>query len=221
MRYKPILLLTIVLLLTACSNEEQFVYEFPVGRVDMEKVLEEQKLNWFIKEISVSEEAQKNIITLTNSENIIFAIGFKGDEGRKVLSVTWVLPKEFNTDKINEFYNKELPELFELVGIFYGNKREMDKGLSEFLNYYLDNESNYENGVYWTKRMGEHHIKAEIKPYKPNEDYRNRLGLLLVMPDESYENYLRFRNESWKEIDETNLGIEIKESTVSEISEIK
>lgn len=222
MRYKSILLaLVLFLLLTACSNEEKYEYEFPVSRIDMEKVLEEQKLNWSIKEISVSEEAQKNIITLTNNDNIIFALGFKVDEGRKVLNITWLLPKEFTPDKINEFYNKELPELFDLVGIFYGNKKEMDKGLSEFLNYYLDNESNYEDGVYWTKRIGEHHLKGEIKTYGPYNDDLNRLGLLLVMPDESYENYLRVRNESWKEIDETNLEIEMKESTVSEMSEIK
>lgn len=221
MRHKSILLvLVLILLLAACSYEEQYEYEFPVSRADMEKVLEEQKLNWSIKEISVSEEAQKNIITLTNNDHIIFALGFKGDEGRKVLNITWLLPKEFTTDKINEFYNKELPELFDLVGIFYGNKIELDKGLSEFLNYYLDNESNYENGVYWTKRMGEHHLKAEVKAFGPyNEDVK-RVGLLLVMPDESYENYLRFRNENLKKIDGAEIGIKISECTVSEMSKI-
>lgn len=211
------ILVIFILIFTACGYEEQFKYEFPISRVDMEKVLDKQNLNWFIKEIGVFEEAQKNIITLTNDDNIIFAIGFQDDEGRNVLDITWFLPKEITTDKFNEFYNKELPELFELVGIFYGSKREMDKGLNEFLNYYLNNESNYKNGVYWTKRIGNDHLKLVIRPDKPYNDDINRVGQLLVLPHESYEHFLRLRNENLKNINGTDSGIKLSECTISEM----
>lgn len=42
------MLVIFILVFTACGYEEQFKYEFSVSRVDMEKVLDEQNLNWFI-----------------------------------------------------------------------------------------------------------------------------------------------------------------------------
>lgn len=210
---KSFVLLFIVFLLffTACHNGEQ--YEFSISRNDMEKVLAEQKLNWFIKEIAAYDELQKNIITLTNEDNVIFAISSLIDYDRKVLNYTWVLPSEYTSEEINEFYHKELPELFELVGIFYGNKGNTDKSLNEFLNYYLKNEFNYENGVYWTKRIGEDHLKIEIKQFSLSDYNKNRAGMLLLMPEKSYEHYLKIKRENLKGVD----SIELNEITVSEI----
>jgi hypothetical protein len=207
-----IILLSIVLImfLTACSNNEE-QYEFPISRLDLEKELEEQGLNWFIKEINSVNEKQ-NLIALTNDDNTMFSIGTILDEDRKVLSMTWFLPSNITEDKFNLFYNNELPELFKLVGIFYGNKKEMDKGLNELLNYFHE-EPNYENGIYWTKRIGRHHFKAKITPFKSINNYVHRIGTLLVMNGKSYENNMRIIYEARKK----DNSIEINKSTVSEI----
>lgn len=207
-----------MLFFTACSKEKQYEYEFLVGREDMERVLKEQKLNWFVKEVGEFEEAQKNIITLTNDDNIDIAVGFKSDEGRKVLDIVWLLPRGITTEKYNEFYHNELPELLELVGIFYGNKREIDKGLDEFLDYYLNVESNYENGVFWTKRMNENHLEIKVHQYAFGEnDDKNRVGTLLVIPHESYEISLRLSNENLKSIKDYDSSMVFNKCTISEL----
>jgi len=206
----------LILLCTACSSQEQ-QYQFPIKTEEMEKVLAEQELDWFIKEVGVVDDSQ-NIITLTNDDKIIFGIGSKVDEGRNVLNMTWFLPTELTEDKFNQFYNDELSHLFELVGIFYGNSREINKGLDEFLKYYYTNEDNYDKGVYWTKRINDDHLKIEIKPWQNSPDNRNRLGTLIIMPGKSYEYYLKLLNKGWKNAAEID-SIEISESTVEEILE--
>ncbi len=202
--------IVLIILLTACdSNTEQ--YEFPVSKTDMENVLSVQELNWHIKEINEVDEEQ-NIITLTNEDNIIFGIGSMLEEDRKILNMSWALPGSITAEKFDDFYNIELPELLELVGIFYGNKREMDRSLNELLKYYLT-ESNYENRLSWAKRMGEDHLSVRIGPFSPANDNRNRVGSLLVMNNISYENYMRIINENQK----NNGSAEINECTVSEL----
>jgi len=208
----------LILLCTACSNQEQ-QYSFPINTEDMEKVLAEQELDWFIKEVGVTDDSQ-NIITLTNYDNIILGVGSKVDEGRNVLNMTWFLPTDITADKFNQFYNNELSHIFELVGIFYGNSREIDKGLDEFLDYYNKNEENYDKGMYWTKRIKDDHLKIEIKPWQDSTDNRNRLGTLIIMPGKSYENYLKLLNVGWKNSAGID-SIEISESTVAEILEIE
>lgn len=219
MRNSSVLYTIILMLLcTACSSQEQ-QYQFPIETEDMEKVLAEQELDWFIKEVGAVDESQ-NIITLTNDDNIIFGIGSKVDEGRKVLNMTWFLPEDLPADKFNQFYHDELSHLFDLVGIFYGNSREIDKGLNEFLKYYYKNEENYDRGVYWAKRIKDDHLKIEIKPWQNSLENKNRLGMLIIMPDKSYEYYLKLLHESVKNSAEMN-SIEINQSTVAEIFEIE
>lgn len=204
----------LMLLCTACSNQEQ-QYQFPIKTEDMENVLSEQELDWSVKEVGTVDEYQ-NIITLTNEDKIIFGIGSKVDEGRKVLNMTWFLPSELTADKFNQFYHDDLPHLFDLVGIFYGNSREIDKSLNEFLKYCYKDEENYNSGVYWTKRIKDDHLKIEIKPWQNSPDDRNRLGTLIIMPDKSYEKYLKLKYESMKSTAETD-SIKISECTVAEL----
>lgn len=203
----------LMLLCTACSSQEQ-QYQFPIKTEDMETVLNEQELDWSVKEVGTVDEYQ-NIITLTNEDEIIFGIGSKVDEGRKVLNMTWFLPAELTAEKFDQFYHDGLPRLFDLVGIFYGNSKEIDKSLNEFLDYY-NKEENYNSGVYWTKRIKDDHLKIEIKPWQNSSDDRDRLGTLIIMSDKSYENYLKLKYENMKNTAETG-SIQLSEGTVAEI----
>jgi len=204
----------LILLITACSSSEQ-QYQFPISKEDMEDVLSEQDLDWFIKDFNVVDDS-RNIITLTNDDNITFGIDSQVRDNKNVLNMTCFLPGKLTSDKYNEFYHNELPEIFELVGIFYGNKRETDKALNELLDYYLNNEKNYANGVYWSKRVGDDHLIVKIKPML---DYnKNQIVTLLIMPDESYESYLKSLNEVWKKAAESD-NIKIFNSTVAEMKE--
>jgi len=98
-----------------------------------------------------------------------------------------------------------------LPGIFYGNKRGLDKALDEMLSYYLD-ESNFKNGIYWDKRVGNDHIKTQISSGKN----RNLFISMLIIPNEEYEYYLRASDNAWKEAASSE-NIKIIKSTVSEL----
>jgi len=209
-----LLFIVLAMFVTACSNNVE-QYEFPISRLDIEKELGEQGLKWSIKKISAVNE-KRNLITLTNDDNTIFSIGTMFDENGKIINMTWFFPNNITEEKFNSFYNNELPELFKLVGIFYGNKKEVDKGLNELLNYYHD-EPNYENGIYWTRRIGSNHFKAKITPFKPINNNEYRVGTLSVLNGKSYENNMRIILKARKEIN----SIEINECTVSKITKFE
>lgn len=205
-----------ILFFASCKNEQVY-YEFPISEPNIEKVLNENQLKWFVKEINEVSEYQ-SIITLTNDDKAIVGINSRADEGRKILSLAWALPSNITDIGIEKFYNKDLPELFNLVGIFYGNKENMDNGLEEFVSYYLNDESHYSNGVFWVKRIGDDHLRGEIKTGIFRDD-RSRSGGLLVMSNSSHESYLKAICDMWLENGESN-SIEINKSTVADILKI-
>lgn len=190
-------------------------YQFPVTAEDIEKVLAEQKISWYIKEHSVVDDS-RDIFTLTNDDNITFGIDSQIRDNNKVLSMVWYLPGSLDADKVNDFYRNELQKHFEVAGIFYGNKREIDKTLNELLDYYLDNEENYKEGLYWSKRAGNDHIRAKISPVLGSS--KNHTISLMIMPDESYEDYLRVSDEFWK-VTAKEENIKVINSTVVNMKE--
>ncbi|WP_326908858.1 hypothetical protein [Sedimentibacter sp. MB31-C6] len=183
-------------------------YQFPLTVEDIEKVLTEQKLDWYIKEHNGDDT--RDIFTLTNDDNITFGINSYIRENKKVLNLSWYLPSNLTADEVENFYYNELSRNFKLPGIIYGNKKKMDKALSKLLDYYL-NEENYENGLYWNKRVGDDHLRVSIN----NE---NRIVSLQIIPNELYEDYLRALNDSWKRTAEVD-NIKIFNSTVADMKE--
>lgn len=183
-------------------------YQFPLTSDDIENVLTEQKLDWYIKEHNGDDT--RDIFTLTNDYNITFGIDSYIRENKKVLNLTWYLPSNLTADEVDNFYYYELSRNFKLAGIFYGNKKGLDKALNKLLDYYL-NEENYENGLYWNKRVGNDHLKVLIN----NE---NRVVSLQIIPNELYEDYLRTLNESWKRTSEVD-NKKIFNSTVADMKE--
>lgn len=190
-------------------------YQFPVKTEDIEKVLAEQKIDWYIRDHSVVDDS-RDIFTLTNDDKITFGIDSQIRDNNKVLSMAWHLPSSLASDKVNDFYHNELSKHFKIAGIFYGNKRGIDKALNELLDYYLNNEENYENGLYWNKRTGNDHINAKISPM--SDSGMGQTISLLVMPDESYEDYLRVSDEFWKSAAKEE-NIKIINSTVANMKE--
>jgi hypothetical protein len=184
-------------------------YQFPLTSEDIEKVLIEQKMDWYIKQHSNVDDT-RDIFTLTNDDNITFGISSYVRENKKVLNLSWHLPSNLTADEVDNFYYNELSRNFKLAGIFYGNKKELDKALNELLDYYLD-EENYENGLYWIKRVGNDHLRLSINNEK-------RIVSLQILPNELYEDYLKGLNESWKRTAEVD-NIKIFYSKVADMNE--
>jgi hypothetical protein len=187
-------------------------YQFPLQTEDIENVLAEQNIDWYITDKGVVDES-RIIYTLKNDENITMGIDAWIKDNHKVFSMSWFLPSNLTTDQVKDFFSNELSKHLKLSGIFYGNKRGLEKALNEVLSYYLD-ENNYENGVYWNERVGNDHLKIQIS----SGNNQNHVISLLIIPDEEYENYLKTSDNAWKEAASSE-NIEIIESTVAEINE--
>ena len=214
--FAAVIVIVVSIVITLGTNQKLVQqYQFPIKTEDIEKVLAEQKIDWYIKDHNVV-DGSRDIFTLTNDDNITFGIDSQVRDNNKVLSMTWFLPNNLTSDEVNNFYHNELSKHFKLAGIFYGNKRGIDKALNELLNYYLNNEESYENGLYWNKRVGNNHLRVVIKPMLDNN--KNQIVTLLIMSDESYENYLRTLDEAWKKTAEID-NIKIFNSTVAAMKE--
>ncbi|MEL7650103.1 MAG: hypothetical protein AAGU76_18625 [Sedimentibacter sp.] len=214
-RSSLIMFVTVLILFSTSCGSKEAEYDFPISEQAMKEVLAKQNSDWFIKDVNAVSEAQ-SIITLTKGDTISFGIDSQMRDNKKILSMVCFLPGDLTKSDYDDFYRNELPEIFDLSGTFYGNKKETDKELKELLEYYLTSESNYEKSVYWAGRAGDDHIKAEIKPML--DQNQNQIVSLLIMPDESYEDYLISLNEGWKKFAEAE-NIIIHNSTVAEMKE--
>lgn len=207
-----VVLLICIIVFILKEQESVKEYQFPLQTEDIESVLTEKNIGWHITDKGVVDES-RIIYTLKNDENITMGVDAWIKDTHKIFNMSWYLPSNLTNDQVNDFFSNELSKHLELPGIFYGNKRKLDKALNEVISYSL-NENNYENGVYWDKRVGNDHLRIKISIH----NYQNHVISLLVIPDEEYENYLKTSDNFWKEA-ASGENLEIIESTVSEINE--
>lgn len=186
-------------------------YQFPLTSEDIESVLEEQGIDMYIRDFNTV-DSMRNMVTLTNDRNITFGIDAQVRDGYKVLNMAWYLPSRLTPDEVQEFFHNELSKQFELAGIFYGNKKGLDKELGKLLEYYLK-EENYDEGTYWSKRIGNDHLRVS----KSVQQTATTI-YMMIMPDEIYEDFLFSTNEVWKNTAEIE-NIKIYNNTVAEMEE--
>lgn len=179
-----------VVLGTNPINEQQ--YEFPLTTEDIENVLAEQGINMYVIENN-SVDDWSNIANLKNEGKITFGIHSQVRNNHKVLNLTWYLYDKLTDDEVYDFFQNEISKQLELAGIFYGNKRDLDKELNKMLNYYI-NDKNYGNKLDWNEKAGNDHVKVKIKPMTGSD--RNNIISLLIIPDELYDDYLNSLSKS-------------------------
>lgn len=199
-------------------NEKQYQYEFPLTHEDIESVLEGQGINMVVEDISTIDESTNgpslndiiiSIATLRNKDNITLGISSQVRSSLRFLNMTWYLPKALSTEKVDDFFHNELSKQFELAGIFYGNKKGLNKELNKLYDYYIDGD-NYNNSSYWNKRVGNDHLIV-----RRNNRTMSTISMM-VIPDEMHEDYLNSTNEAWKDTAEAE-NINIHNSTISEV----
>lgn len=207
-------IVVIIIVWSALGTSSALVeeYEFPVSAEDIEKVLSENEMDLYIKDHNVVDDS-RDIFTLTNDDKITFGIDSQVKDNHKILNMTMFLPDSLSAERVNSFYHYELSKYFEVAGIFYGNKRGIDKTLNELMDYYLS-EENYGDSLYWNKRVGNDHVKVAIKPML--NERKNQIVTLLIMPNELYENYLKLLNDGWIETAKYQ-NIKIQNSTVTDL----
>jgi len=186
-------------------------YQFPLTSEDIESVLEEQGIDMYIRDFNTV-DSMRNMVTLTNDRNITFGIDAQVRDGYKVLNMAWYLPGRLTPDEVQEFFHNELSKQFELAGIFYGNKKGLDKELDKLLEYYFK-EENYNKGAYWSKRIGNDHLRVS----KSVQQVATTIYMMII-PDEIYEDFLSSTNEAWKNTAEIE-NIKIYNNTVAEMEE--
>ncbi|WP_312699572.1 hypothetical protein [Sedimentibacter sp.] len=212
-----------IMLITSCADTaDEKQYQFPLTVEDIEAVLAEQGIDMYVEDSSTSDETTSgpsmkdiiiNITTLRNSDNVMLGISSQYRSNYKVLNLIWDFPNHFpsamSSEQVDEFFHNELSKHFELAGIFYGNKKELDKELKKLLDYYLEGD-NYNNSSYWSKRVGNDHLEV-----RRNINTRSTISMMII-PNEMYEDYLKSSNNFLKEsaMDE---GIIIHEGSIAEM----
>lgn len=169
----------------AANNDNEQQFKFPLTEEDIKSVLAEQKIDMYIVESNAGDDLM-SIANLRN-ENITFGISSQVRNNHKVLNLTWYFNNKLTDDELHDFFQNELEKQFGLAGIFYGNKKGLDKELNKVLDYYLD-EKNYGNNLDWNEKVGNDHLKVQVKPVLNSQ--RNQIISLLVFPDELYDDYL-------------------------------
>lgn len=160
---KLVLVIVIVLIIIvftgyrfSLSQVPTVQYEFPLQTDDVEKGLAEQEIDWKITDQSPVNDSHI-IYTLNNEKNITLGINSGVKDNHKIFNMTWYLPSRLTEDEVNDFFNNQLSRHFELPGIFYGNKKGLDKALNEVLEFYQNGENH--EGIYWSKRVGNDHLR--------------------------------------------------------------
>lgn len=208
----------LMIIFTSCGIKET-QYNFPPKLEDMENLLAEQGLNWELDDTFNYEDNSSERYLFLNEDGLEFSIystiyESTEYESEKGMSVSWYLPKELTIEQTKEFYYKELPKVFDLISILYGNTKELKSSLNEFIKYYEKAEGNFEGDIYWTKRAGNNHIRINTR------FQNNKLGLLNINTNKVYEEViLQSKNEIWKNTAKID-SIEISDSTVAKIKEV-
>lgn len=208
-----------IMIITSCADTaDEKQYQFPLTVEDIEAVLAEQGIDMYVEDSSTIDETTNgpslkdtiiNITTLRNSDNVMLGISSQVRKNHRHMNLTWHLPKALSSEQVDDFFHNELSKQFELAGIFYGNKKELDKELKILLDYYLEGE-NYNNSSYWNKRVGNDHLTI-----KRNINTLSTISMM-ILPNELYEDYLKTSNDFLKEsaMDE---GIIIHEGSIAEM----
>lgn len=211
-----LIFMVLVLIFTSCTDNgstQEVQYIFPLDRSDIENVLEEQGIDWFIEnEDNVSDS--HTIYTLGNNQDVnIFAISTKAEDDGNFLNMTFILPGDLTDDEVNSLYSDQLYKLLNLTGTFYGNSKKINKNINDFLKDY--SAEAYEEGIYWTRRIGEDHLIMEIIPWKASREGK-KIGTLIITSNDTFERYLKSLAEGWRKIAEAG-NIEVTAGTVADI----
>ncbi len=221
-----VILIIIIIFRLSINRTNEQEYQFPLSSEDIENVLTEQGIDMYVEDSSTIDESThgtslkdtiRNDTTLKYYDdlmfdNLMFGITSQVRNNHRNLNLIWHFPKTLSSEQVNDFFHNELSKQFELAGIFYGNKKQLDKELNKVLDYYLQGE-NYNNGSYWNNRVGNAHLIV-----------RRGIGTLstismMIIPDELYEDYLSTTNELWKSNAEAQ-SIKIYEGTVAEMENL-
>ncbi|WP_312811263.1 hypothetical protein [Sedimentibacter sp.] len=205
----------IVVIVSGRNAVDEKKYQFPLTTEDIEGVLAEQGISMYVEDSSTIDDSinfpdvKNNITTLKNDDNVTFGISSQVRNNHRLLNLIWYLPKTLSSEQVDEFFHNELPKQFDLAGIFYGNKKGLDKELNKLLEYYLD-EKNYNNSSYWNKRVGNDHLRVSR-----NNRTMSTISMMII-PNEIYEDYLSATNELWKENAKAE-NTKIYEGTIAEM----
>lgn len=205
-----LLCIMFIIIFTSCGSAvSQNV--FPLKLEDIEKAVKEQGLNWKLDKTLNGENPLDSRYVFLNEENVEFTVYTTINESENGIVFGWYLPKDITKDKIDKFYHEEIPEVFDLISTLYGKNKELRNGLGEFSEYYKSAEGNFEDGIYWAKRIGDNHISI-------NANLENvKTGILNINSNIVFEEViLRSRIEKYKNHLLTD-NLKISSSTVDKM----
>lgn len=208
-----------ILLCTACSKEQQ--YEFPMTKETLEKAIADHNLEWTIDNVDYGKDKKNSypVFSIKGDDNIGYGILTNTYEDSKILNLTIYFNPEFSKEQINEYYKKDLKKFFDFGCDLYGDSRKIKKCLKDFYKYYNKGDGNFEGGLYWTKRVGDHVLWIDMQPMLGAEKRGNSICVLIITSDKAYENSFLPSNKNSLINTAKSENFEIDYSTVAGMKE--
>lgn len=214
-----ILVLSLSLLITACSPEE-VKYAFPLDSEVIEKVLAQEESSWFIEKSQSFQEGH-TLYTLKNeNDKIISTISSYSKDEMRHLGLNFFSISKLDKDPLKATINEnEWEDMFKLACTLYGNSNDYKKVYREFVKYSNNRRDKEYGRAVWSKRIDNAHFKVTLNPLDPLE-YGSKDFILRgidIMNSDAYEGYSLSLVNNWKySMDREEIEI-LENTTVSDI----
>lgn len=192
-----ILVLSLSLLITACSPEE-VKYAFPLDSEVIEKVLAQEESSWFIEKSQSFQEGH-TIYTLKNeNDKIISTISSYSKDEMRHLGLNFFSISKLGKDPLKATINEnEWEDMFKLACTLYGNSNDYKKVYREFVKYSNNRRDKEYGRAVWSKRIDNAHFKVTLNPLEEGTEDFTLIGIQIMNTD-AYEDYSLNIVNMWK-----------------------
>lgn len=215
---KKILIIVMALfMLGGCVEESNLVatnYNFPVVGEDMNKIIAEEGLPWFLgDEIIKSDTETAYYIKNGNEMNTVKVYCKEEDEARTVI-LNLLNPENDSDGKIERLDGETIPNMFTMAARIYGLDAlsEANKVYKDMIDY-MKNRSALEFGEsVFESKYGDNYFSfgLDIK----DENYN--LNYIRIENKVSYESYMKETADKWSENIASQVDV-TKDSTIQEL----
>lgn len=192
-----ILVLSLSLLITACSPEE-VKYAFPLDSEVVEKVLAQEESSWFIEKSQSFQEGH-TLYTLKNeNDKIISTISSYSKDEMRHLGLNFFSISKLDKDPLKATINEnEWEDMFKLACTLYGNSNDYKKVYREFVKYSNNRRDKEYGRAVWSKRIDNAHFKVTLNPLEEGTEDFTLTGIDIMNTD-AYEDYSLNLVNMWK-----------------------
>lgn len=207
-----ILLILTLCIVTACTKQP--TNEFPLTSDVIKQVIEDQQYDWEVVE-SQNISNKHIVVTLKNTDGVTLFVDSNGTNEARHLALMVAFPPDYTSEQLSEFNDKNIADLFTIIGALYCDGKELENTYDKYLSYLSNRNPVDYRYVYFTDRIKDTHILLRMSS-RLQQGYL--LSSIKIMNDVAYEQSLLATSKSMITTYERDKVV-IKKASVSNISD--